>query len=260
MTLGFAPDGWSTGVHLGLVVPHADLGPEAEAQALVGQDATIHASRVHFSAMRDGGEMDVKIPHQPVGDFTQPPHIDHAVQILAAAPLNAIGLAFTSSSYKHGLAGETELLQRLWTVARGIPLSTTCIAARAAFKALGVDRIALFNPPWFDNALNELGVSYFSEVGVQVGHCSAVNLPSVQKAITPSHLADYVAGSVGDEDAVFIAGNGQPAVAVISSLEGRIGRPVLTANQVLVWKMLADAGVALAHGVYGALSGVRPFS
>lgn len=66
----FRPDGWSRSIRIGTVVPHADVGPEAEFQAMATDDITIHASRLFFSAMRAGGEMDEKIPHDPVASLT----------------------------------------------------------------------------------------------------------------------------------------------------------------------------------------------
>ena len=101
----FRPDGWNRSIRIGAVVPHADVGPEAELQAMATDDITIHGSRLYFSAMRAGGEMDEKIPHNPVALFAQPPFVDEAVESLAASPLDALALAFTSSAYKHGPAG-----------------------------------------------------------------------------------------------------------------------------------------------------------
>ncbi|WP_019927377.1 hypothetical protein [Nocardia sp. BMG111209] len=247
------PDGWSTGMHIGFIVPHADIGPEAEAQTLLAGQATVHGGRVHFAAMRAGGEMDDKIAHQPVTDFTQPPHIDEAVAALAQSPLHAIALAFTSSSYKHGADAERALLDRLAPHARGIPLNTTCTAATAALRTLAAKTVAIYNPPWFDEGLNELGATYFTAAGFAVGHRSAVELPSRQLAITPEGLHDYVTRTVGDEDAIFVAGNGQRAIGAIEALERTIGRPVLTANQVLTWKSLTDAGRDLHAPAYGRL-------
>ena len=56
--------------------------------------------------MRPGGEMDPKIPHDPVRAFIDPPFIDDAVELLAASPLDSIALGFTSSAYVLGADGE----------------------------------------------------------------------------------------------------------------------------------------------------------
>ncbi|MCL1049161.1 hypothetical protein L2755_05925 [Shewanella abyssi] len=57
----FKPDGWSRAIRLGVVVPHADVGPKAELAAMAMDKISIHGNRTFFSAMRGGGEMDEKI-------------------------------------------------------------------------------------------------------------------------------------------------------------------------------------------------------
>src|SRR5688500_16224722 len=96
------PDGWEARTRIGLLTPHADIGPECELQAMSPPEVTIHAARVHFGAMAAGGGMDPTIPLAPVRAFAEPPHVDDAVELLAAAPVQAIAFGFTSSAYVIG--------------------------------------------------------------------------------------------------------------------------------------------------------------
>lgn len=128
----------------------------------------IHAARVPFGAMATGGVMDPTIPLAPIEAFVQPPHIDEAVSLLAAAPIAAIGIGFTSSSYVVGVDAEKEVVARLSERASGIPVIATCASAVDGLRALGVRRMALFDPPWFDSELNRLGAEYFSSQGFEV--------------------------------------------------------------------------------------------
>lgn len=256
-------DGWGAVARVGVVVPHADVGPESELQAMAPRDVFIHGSRVHFGAMRPGGEMDPKIPHDPVRAFIDPPFIDDAVELLAASPLDSIALGFTSSAYVLGADGEQKLFERLTERTRGIPLTGTTHAAAAGFHALGAERIALVNPPWFDDELSALGASYFGERGFDVVHHAPCGLPSNQKLITPEALVKWIETAVAPQQpqAVLVAGNGIRAVGTIAGLEERLGFPVLTANQVLFWHALHAAGGSEAAARitdYGALFGVLP--
>lgn len=258
-----ARDGWEARARIGVVVPHADVGPESELQALVPEDVFVHGSRVHFGAMRAGGEMDPKIPHDPVRAFVEPPHIDNAVELLAASPLDVIALGFTSSAYVLGAAGEKELFDRLSAYTRGIPLTATTRAAVAGLEALGARRIALVNPPWFDDKLSSQGADYFTEQGFTVAHHGPCGLPSNQKLITPEALSQWIRTTVAghEPDAVVVAGNGIRAVGVIEGLERELGFAVLTANQVLGWHALhlAGAGEAARQVTgYGKLFSVAP--
>ncbi|MDH6128154.1 maleate cis-trans isomerase [Kitasatospora sp. GP82] len=258
-------DGWQARARVGVVVPHADVGPESELQAMAPQDVFIHGSRLHFGAMRPGGEMDPKIPHSPVQAFTEPPLVDEATELLAAAPIDVIALGFTSSSYVLGPEGERKLFTRLAERTRGIPLVGTCAAAVEGLRALDATKLALVNPPWFDDELSAMGSWYFEAHGFDVVHHGACGLPSNQREITPEGLSAWIRSEVASHrpDAVLVAGNGIRAVGVISELESELGFTVLTANQVLLWHALHAAGAGAAAkdiNAYGRLFGAVPTS
>jgi maleate isomerase len=86
-------DGWGAVTRIGVVIPHADVGPESELQAMAPPVVVIHATRAPFGAMGAGGVMDPTIPLAPVVAFAEPPGVDEAVALLAAAPVQAIGYA-----------------------------------------------------------------------------------------------------------------------------------------------------------------------
>jgi maleate isomerase len=122
-------DGWEASVRIGVLTPHADVGPESELQAMAPRGVMIHAARVPFGAMAAAGGMDPTIPLAPVRAFAEPPHLDDAAELLAAAPLDAIGYGFTSSAYVLGLDAEAEMVARLERRTRGIPVVAACAAA-----------------------------------------------------------------------------------------------------------------------------------
>jgi maleate isomerase len=236
------PDGWHARVRIGMLVPHADVGPESEVRAMAPPQVGVHATRVHFGAMAPGGTMDPTIALQPVRDFAEPPGIDAAAELLAAAPLDAIGIGFTSHAYVVGARAEAAMVERLERVTRGIPVVSPGLASRDALRALGAGRILLVHPPWFDAELAELGRAYFAEAGAEVLRSAVAELPSDQRAITPDGLHAWVAERVPDDaQAVVVGGNGFRAVGMIAALEERTGRPVITANQVLLWAALRAA-------------------
>jgi maleate isomerase len=217
-------------------------------------DVTIHATRVPFGAMAAGGAMDPTISLAPVRAFAEPPHVDDAVELLAAAPLQAIAFGFTSSAYVIGHQGEKAMIRRLVERSRGIPVVAPCDGAVDALRELGVERIALISPPWFDAELDELGAAYFADEGFEIVQHGPCGLPSDQNSIDPQELHDWVVGHVPeDAEGVFIGGNGFRAVGVIESLERELGRPVLTANQVLFWSALRAAGADPSVRGYGQL-------
>jgi maleate isomerase len=245
-------DGWDVAVRLGLLVPHADVGPESELRAMAPHGVAIHATRVPFGAMDPGGGMDPTIALEPVRRFAEQPELDDAAELLAAAPLDAIAYGFTSSAYVIGASAEAEMVRRLQQRTRGIPVVTPCAAAVAALHALDARRIAIFDPPWFDARLVGLGRTYYEDAGFDVVAATACELPSDQTAITPDALHRWiVAHAPVDADAIVVGGNGFRAVGTIAALEADLGRPVLTANQVLLWGALRAAHASVRVDHYG---------
>ena len=251
------PDGWSFRARLGLLVPHAAIGSESELGAMAPEGVSIHATRVPLGVMRAGGLMDPTIATDPVSAFADPPLIDDAAALLADAPLHAIGMAFNASSYVRGVADDEALRQRLERRTRGIPVAITSVAATLALRAVGARRVALVEPPWFSAELTALGMAYFQAQGFDVVFAAPAKLPSEQLAINPGQLFEWTRANVPDNaDAVYIGGNGLRAVGVIQALEEDLRRPVLSANQVLLWHLLHLAGTRLPVTNYGRLFGL----
>lgn len=255
----FQPDGWSFRARLGLLTPHAAIGSESELAAMAPPEVSIHATRVPLGVMRAGGLMDPTIATDPVGAFVDPPLIDDAAELLAAAPLHAIGMAFNASSYVRGASHDAELRQRLEARTRGIPVAITSAAAALALRAVGAQRVALVDPPWFPAELGALGAAYFRAHGFEVVFNRAAGLPSEQLAINPGQLFEWIRRNVPDTaDAVYIGGNGLRAVGVLQALEETLQRPALSANQTLFWQLLHLAGARVPVTNYGRLFAVDP--
>jgi maleate isomerase len=248
------PDGWGFRARLGVLVPHAAIGTESELAAMAPEGVSIHAARVPLGIMRAGGLMDPTIALEPARAFADPPLVDEAAELLAAAPLHAIGFAFTSSSYVRGAAEDEPLRQRLEQRTRGIPVAITSRAAVLALRAVGARRVALVDPPWFSAELTALGAAYFRDEGFEIVHAGAAGLPSEQRAINPGQLFEWVRTAIPHAaEAVYIGGNGLRAVGIIAALEEDLGIPVLTANQALCWRLLRLAGTRALVDGYGLL-------
>jgi maleate isomerase len=121
--------------------------------------------------------MDPTTPLEPVRCFAEPPELDDAAELLAAAPLDVIAYGFTSSAYVLAARGEADMVGHLSRRTRGIPVVTPCAAAVEALHVLDARRIAIFDPPWFDARLVGLGRAYDEDAGFEVLEATACELP-----------------------------------------------------------------------------------
>jgi maleate isomerase len=241
-------DKWGDRARIGVLTPDIDVGPESEFWTMAPEGVSIHAARVPF---RWRGEMQTTaLGLDPVRAFVQPPRVDEAAEVLAAAPVKVIAFAFTSHSYVLGPDGDAELKERLERRTDGIPVLSACPSAIVALRALGVERLGLVDPPWFSAELDRLGAEYFHNHGFDVLYATHVELQRRQLNVRPSEVYEWLVARIPPAvEAVFIGGNGFRVVGAIHEMEQALGRPVITANQALFWHCLRLAGVeeSLAH-------------
>jgi maleate isomerase len=248
------PDGWGARARIGILMPHFDVGPEAEFQAMAPDGVSIHSTRVWLGVVMPGAATDPAIALAAVRAFAEPPAIDDAAELLAAAPLHAIAYGFFSSSYVLGVDGDQAFQARLQERTRGIPVVIPGLAALRALRALNVRRLALVDPPWFSAELNRMGSDYFRSQEIEVVYAAPAALTSGQYDQHPGQLYEWVRAKVpATAEAVLIGGNGFRAVGAIEALEEALGRPVFTANQVTFWNALRCAGVRASVKQYGRL-------
>jgi maleate isomerase len=195
-----------------------------------------------------------RVPFVDARAFAQPPHVDTAAELLAAAPLHAIIYAFASSSYLLGPEADTALQARLEQRTRGMPVVIPCLAAVAALRACGLRRLALIHPPWFGEEVTQAGAAYFRGHGFDVVSAGAVEPHRGFSEVHAGELYEWARTHVPAEaEAVFFGGNGLRAIGVIRALEEDLDRTVLTANQVALWQALRCGGMRAPLGGYGRL-------
>jgi maleate isomerase len=231
-------------IRIGVLTPHTAKGAEAEFPAMAPGLVDVTVARIATDDPADVSDR----------------RLDEAAERLAAGPIDGLAYASTSAAYAVGFDLEAALLSRLARLVR-VPVAATCASAVLALRALGVARLALVHPPWFETSLNELGAAYFQNQGVDVVFSASADLPNDPSLIEPEAVCEWTSRHVRDDaEAVFIGGNGFRAAGAIEPLEIAIRRPVLTSNQVLLWNLLGQAGAELQISGYGRLFARRPRS
>jgi maleate isomerase len=172
---------------------------------------------------------------------------------LPRGPLNVVAYASTTSAYAIGFDAETATLSRL-AARLGVPVVGTCASAVLAFQTLGVERIALVHPPWFDTELNRLGTAFFESKGFRVVSAASAELSHDPAEIEPIGVFEWTRIHIEDDaEVIFIGGNGFRAARAIERLESVLARPVLESNQVLLWNLLARSGSTVSVRGFGRL-------
>lgn len=208
---------------IGVVTPHRAPGPEIELPAMTGGRVSAVVSRTEPS-LRASTEDDA---------------LDQARDDFRGTRIDALAHASTTTGYVIGPSEEAALVERLSTRFK-VPAVTACAAAVAALRAHRIGRVQVVHPPWFDDTLDVLGAAYFRGQGFDAVVTKAVDLPDDPAGVDPPLVVDWVEHHLDVRaDAVLLAGTGFRTAAAVEDLEQRVGLLVLTANQALLWGLLA---------------------
>jgi maleate isomerase len=167
--------------------------------------------------------------------------ISNAVRLFdPVETVDVFAYACTSGSAVNSL---TSLTQGVRDAGSQAPLTAPIPGALAAFSALGVGRIAMMTP--YPDEVTLFMARHLGENGVE-----AVSLGSFHfdidyemAGIAPQAFADSAAALDDPRaEAVFLPCTGLRASGAIELLERRLGKPVVTAHQAMLWHALKLAG------------------
>lgn len=150
--------------------------------------------------------------------------------------------ACTSGSFVFGWDGAAEQVAGVEATA-GVPASSTSFAFVNAIRHLGLRHVSVAATYPADVA--ERFADFLDHAGVTVVALSCRGIVTAAEVGTLGRddVLDFVAANDHpDAEAVLVPDTALHTVAWLDDLEERLGKPVLTANQVSVWEGLRIAG------------------
>jgi maleate isomerase len=233
-------------VGIGVVIPY-DFALDRELWRWVPAQVSLHLTRTPYQ------DIPVSVAQaMAVGDLEAVVRCTRDLLIVEPA---AVAYGCTSGSFIRGLAGEAALVAGM--VEAGAPRAvTTSGAVIAAVHALGIQKVAVVTP--YDEAVGAKLRAYLNEAGVEVAAQNDMGLTGRIWTVPNEVTADLARRTArGGGDAVLLSCTNLRTYDLIASLEQELGVPVLSANQVTMWAVLAAAGVA-AVGPGQSLLGLQP--
>ena len=156
--------------------------------------------------------------------------------------LDAVVWACTSGSFVFGWDGAAAQVAALGAAA-GVPASSTSFAFVDALARLGATRVAV--GATYPDDVAERFVAFLATAGVEVLSLSAKGIVTAAEVGTlpPETVLEFAAAADHpDAQAVLLPDTALHTIALLDELEARVGKPVLTANQVSIWQGLRLAG------------------
>lgn len=206
---------------------------------------------VHTSVGEDAHRIDALL------DLGAADRLAEGVSAFGRARVDAVVWACTSGSFVFGWAGAQEQVE---VMARqyGVPATSTSFAFVSAAHAIGARRVAV--AATYPQDVAESFVQFLGAGGIEVLSLSSRGIITAAEVGTLGReevIELAVANDHPDADAVLLPDTALHTVAWLEDMEARVGKPVLTANQVSVWDGLRIAGHSRRYGGVGALFRAR---
>jgi maleate isomerase len=216
---------------VGVVAPF-DFALDRELWRWAPDDVSLYMTRLPFVPVPVTVEMAAALSdHETVRRATR--------DVLAPEPL-VVAFACASGSFVLGAAGERLLARSI--LSAGAPAATTTSGALVESLALlDARRIAVVTP--YIDTVTERLIGFLGEHGIEVVSSIGLGLLShIWKVGYAEVVAAVGAVDRADAEAVFISCTNVPTYDIIAPLERRLGKPVLTANQVTMCSSLRAIG------------------
>jgi maleate cis-trans isomerase len=175
-------------------------------------------------------------------DLGSAERLAEGARALAPEKPDAVMWACTSGSFVLGTEGAREQVAGI-PRELGVPASSTSIAFVDALRALGTRRVAVAASYPQDVAAHF--VTFLSDARAEVVSAGSHGIVTAAEVgtLAPGRVVEMArAADHPDAEAVLIPDTAMHTLSILDDLERAVGKPVLTANQVTVWKGLDLAG------------------
>jgi maleate isomerase len=227
---------------LGLIALATDLTSERDFSRLVPADrAAVHTTRVAYDN-----------PTTPDNLRKMAPNLTAATDLLLPGEmLAAICYSCTAASV---VIGDEAVTLAIQAARPGVPVVTPTAAARLAFAAMGIARIAILTPYLVETSRSM--AAYFIHHGIAVTRLDCFGLED-DRDMARVCRQDIVGAACQIDsrqaEGLFISCTALPALGAIAEIEARTAKPVVTSNQASIWAMLRHAGLDHVPPGYGRL-------
>jgi maleate isomerase len=226
---------------IGSLIPSSNTVQEREFSAALPKEISLHISRLKLTHVE--AESTIKVVEK----------LEEGALTLADADVDVLLLGLTAPSSRKGM-GYDKVLKKMMEDASGKPATTAATATIEALNLLGVKKLA-FCAPWTDE-INQFSVRFLEENGFTVPAHQALGIAKnldIGRLDSSSAIEMALAIDSDQMDAIMLACGNWFTMEVIQTLEEKLGKPVMTTNQVSLWGALKILGCIKTLPGYGVL-------
>ena len=163
---------------------------------------------------------------------------DVTKEILPDQKLDCVAYGCTSGTIA---AGYSSIYKKVNLAKPNTKVTTPITSAIKALKKLNINKISVFTP--YTDEINQSVAEYFKKENVKVVSLSFFDIASdldIGK-VDPDYLFEVLSKiDLSESDALFVSCTALPVLSLIDKLEKKLGKIVLSSNQVLIWDTLKE--------------------
>lgn len=228
---------------IGLIVPSANVAAEPEIAAMLPSGVALYTTRLKLAG---SSAADIEGMAARAGE---------GAELLAHAQVDVIAFHCTAASAWSPNADQE--LTAMLIERSGLPATTTATALLSALTALEVRSIVLVSP--YLAEINAREIAFLRGRGISVldQHGLGIADPHMMNRVDPETWISLVEKHAHpDADAYFISCAAIRTAGVIETIEKRLGKPVVTSNQVIAWQSLRRIGIKNSAKGFGKLMNI----
>lgn len=224
----------STMKRMGMIVPSLNTIAEDDLRRFCPDGVAYHVHRIRLR--KEGG---VVTPESLLRAYLEA--VDEASYLKDFGP-DMITFNCTGASVAHGPEGDAALAERMQQVL-GVASSNTMLAIKRALARVGARRIVHVCP--FADKFSSGEKAALEAAGLEVIRSVGLNFVDAREAarMDPQTLATHaLAHADPGMDALLLSCANVRAFEAVEELERRLGVPVVTSNQAVLWDALQQIG------------------
>lgn len=232
---------------IGLLVPFTNSNLEPDMALLCPQGASLHAARL-------GGYDEDEIPDADQMHGLGASDLDEPLRLLMGVRPDVVIYGCTSATLTHGPVFDRDLANRIKQIS-GAATVTAAGSIVHALRHLNIARIGFASP--YVPGINDMAVEYLSQMGVDAVARAEIDETldnQGQGALSPDAvLALGQRADHADAEAIVLSCTDMRSVEIIDRLEDKIGKPVITSNQAMMFETLQFLGIDAPMPGFGQL-------
>ncbi|WP_300012076.1 Asp/Glu racemase [uncultured Roseobacter sp.] len=221
----------------GILVPFTNTNLEPDMTLLRPEGVSLHFARL-------GGYDEDEIPDADQMHGLGASDLGEPLRLLQGVKPDVILYGCTSATLTHGPSFDRDLAHQIKQDS-GAETVTAAGALVHALQSLGIKRIGFASP--YVAAINDLAIAFLSQVGIKTVERSEVAtvLDNYgQGELDPQTVCDLgLAADHPDAHAIVMSCTDMRSVECIARIEAKLGKPVITSNQAMVFQAMHLAGL-----------------